>query len=107
MLELLGQKGEPKNGVREKRSAMGLCCPQKKRPNLAEPAALLIFRTSLLVLAREFKAYMACPEGRDVLLGKHGPCLYWQSRTTAVSVYCWSNACGEMQKYFKLLSSVK
>lgn len=62
MLELLRQKGEPKNGLREKRSAVGLDCQQKKRSNLAEPTALPIFRPSAPMLAREAKAYVVCPE---------------------------------------------
>ena len=76
MLELLRQKGEPKNGVREKRSAVRLGWPQKKRSNLAEPAALPIFRPSPPMLVRESKAYVVCPEGKYLLLAKHGPYLY-------------------------------
>lgn len=76
MLELLRQKGEPKNGLREKRSAVGLDCQQKKRSNLAEPTALPIFRPSAPMLAREAKAYVVCPEGKYLLSAKHGPHLY-------------------------------
>lgn len=107
MLEQLRQKGEPKNGVREKRSAIGLDCPQKKRSNLAEPTALPIFRPSAPMLAREAKAYVVCPEGKYLYQQSMVLISTWQSRTTAISCYCWSNACAELQKYFKLLSSVK
>lgn len=74
MLELLRQKDKPKNGVRENKSAKDLGCPQKQKSTFVEPAAL--FSLSLPMLARESKVYMVCPEGRYLLLAKHGLHLY-------------------------------
>lgn len=83
------QKDKPKNGVKENKSAKDLGCPQKKKSILVEPAA--VFSLSLPMLAREFKVYMVCPEGRYLLLAKCGLHLYLVEQDSSYQLLLLAN----------------